>query len=46
MLEEMQSLNDHSGNTIICGDFNFSSINWITMQADKSSQAFLDGTMD
>ena len=39
MLEERQSLNDPSGNTIIRGDFNFPSINWMTMQANKSSQA-------
>ena len=31
MLEKMQSLNDHSGNTIICGDFNLPSINWMNM---------------
>ena len=46
VLEEIKSLNDPSGNTIICGDFNFPSINWVTMKADKSSQAFLDSTID
>ena len=46
MIDEITLMCNKKQNCLVCGDFNFPAINWTTLQADKSSQKFLDCAQD